>query len=108
MRALLRQGANPNEPDPDTGKTPLMWLCEMRDNHTKERKRMFRYLIKAGATLDARDKDNSTAWDYARDGASKSFRAFVKREYQRIIGKPPSRTVRRADLPGYEHAAVDA
>lgn len=108
MRALLKQGANPNQPDPDTGKTPLMWLCEMRDNHTKERKRMFRYLIEAGAALGARDKDELTAWHYARNGASRSFRAFVEREYRRIVGKPPNQTVRRADLPGYENAAVDA
>ena len=108
MRAMLRQGANANDPDPDTGKTALMWLCEMHDNHTRERKRMFRYLIEAGAALDAKDKDNLTVWDYARDGASRSFRAFIKREYQRIVGKPPNRNVRRSDLPGYQHAAVDA
>lgn len=85
-----------------------MWLCEMHDNHTKERKRMFRHLIAAGAALDARDKDNLTVWDYARDGASKSFRAFVKREYQRMVGRTPNRTVRRADLPVYQHVTVDA
>jgi hypothetical protein len=85
-----------------------MWLCEMHDNRTKERKRMFRYLIAVGAALDARDKDNLTAWDYARDGASKTFRAFVRREYQRIIGRTPNRTARRADLPGYQHVSDDA
>ena len=83
LRNQLKSGANPNEPDPDTGKTPLMWLCEMHDHHTRERKRMFRYLIQAGASLDAKDLNGLTALDYAGFGASRSFRAFIRREYQR-------------------------
>lgn len=77
LRAALRAGANPNEADPDTGTTPLMWLCEMLDKHTRTRKRMFRYLVEAGASLTTLDIHGQTAWHYAAYGSSKSFRKFV-------------------------------
>ena len=99
VRAELRGGADPNAIDLDTGKTALMWLCETHDHHTRERKRMFRYLVEAGASLTATDRTGMTAWDYARAGAARSFRKFVQREYRRIVGRVPSRTMRRADLP---------
>jgi hypothetical protein len=99
LRSALKSGANPNDADPDTQKTPLMWLCEMHDKHTRSRKRMFRMLVQAGARLDAVDMDGMSAWQYARIGATRGFRAFVRREYQRLLGRAPGRTVRRSDLP---------
>jgi hypothetical protein len=98
LRKALKQGANPNDADPDTKKTPLMWLCEMHDKHTRCRKRMFRTLVKTGARLDATDVNGMTAWDYARFGAARGFREFVRREYQRILGRAPSRSALRSKM----------
>jgi ankyrin repeat protein len=94
----LRAGQDPNETDPDTGTTPLMWLCEMHDNHLRERKRMFRALLRAGAKLDAVDSSGASAWHYAFTGATRPFRKFVRWEYRRIMGKNPNRFVKRSDL----------
>jgi len=52
---------------------------------------MFRYLLHAGASLTDTDINGLTAWDYARFGAAKGFRRFVRREYQRILGRAPGR-----------------
>jgi ankyrin repeat protein len=93
----LRTGLDPNEADPDTGTTPLMWLCEMHDKHLRERKRMFRALLRAGAKLDAIDLTGASAWHYAM-GASQPFRKFVRWEYRRITGQNPSRFVKRSNL----------
>ena len=99
LHALLRAGADPNEADPDTGKTPLMWLCEMSDEHTRERKRMFRVLVAAGASLAQTDHSQLTAWHYAARSASPAFRRFVRDEYRRRFGRVPSRWFRRGDFP---------
>jgi hypothetical protein len=99
LRSALRRGADPNEADPDTKVTPLMRLCEMHDHHVRKRKRMFRYLVKAGASLANTDANGATAWDYARSSASKGFKRFVKREYQRILGRVPGRTMLRSEVP---------
>jgi hypothetical protein len=98
LRAALRAGADPNVADPETGCTPLMWLCEMHDSNTKARKRMFRLLVKAGASLEQRDAASLTAWHYASNGAARSFRNFVKAEYKRRLGKLPSRRFKRCEL----------
>ena len=97
LTKALRNGANPNEADPQTGTTPLMWLCEMHDNQYRERKRMFRALIKAGAKLDALDLSGTGVWHYSFNGTSRSFRSFLRSEWKRIIGKNPSRFVRRSE-----------
>ena len=97
-RALLA-GMDPNEGDPETGTTPLMWLCEMHDKRLRERKRMFRSLLRAGAKLDAVDRTGAGVWHYAFAGASRSFRKFVRAEYRRIIGQNPTRLVSRSSLP---------
>jgi ankyrin repeat protein len=103
--ALKKHGANPNQTDSDTNKTPLMWLCEMHDKHTRSRKRMFRALVRAGAQLDARDINGLTAWDYAKLGAARGFRAFVRAEYQRIMGSAVSKDLHQAESLGVTQRA---
>src|SRR5947207_12100008 len=93
LRAELKTGASPTEADPETGTTALMWLANLHDKHTRTRKRMFRYLVTAGASLTQVDLQGATALDYARKGASRSFRAFVRREYQHILGRASGRTM---------------
>jgi hypothetical protein len=100
LRVALRAGADPNAIDVGTGRTPLMWLCEMHDSNTKARKRMFRLLMDAGASLEQRDAACLTAWHYASYGAARSFRNFVKAEYKRRLGSLPSRTFKRSEVSG--------
>jgi hypothetical protein len=95
LRAALKAGADPNERDTDTGATPLMWLCEMHDKHTRERKRMFRWLVRAGASLELTNKEGLVAWHYAAVGSCRSFRRFVRSEYKRLLGRVPSRKFKR-------------
>jgi len=99
LRGELRAGADPNQMDPDTGNTPLMWLCEMGDRHTKARRRMFRLLVAAGADLNQVNGEGLTAWHFAATSANKTFRRFVRSQYQRICGKVPTQHFRRADFP---------
>ena len=55
VRACLKNGYDPNVQD-SSGYTPLMLLVEMHDNRTyRQRKRMFRYLIAAGASVELSD-----------------------------------------------------
>lgn len=83
LRRALRRGEDPNQRDPETQRTPLMWLCEMFDHHYRSRKRMFRLLVKAGADIELQDRTGMTALEVARWGAIKMFRRFVEREYGR-------------------------
>lgn len=84
MRLELRNGADPNGAD-ECGVTPLMRIAEMYDaKHYRERKRMFRYLIAAGANIKAQDTAGRTVLDYARSCSARRFRAFVQREYRRL------------------------
>lgn len=104
LRKALRSGVDPNQRDPDTLKTPLMWLCEMFDHHYRSRKRMFRLLIKAGADIELRDNNGLTALEVAESGAIKMFRRFVEREYwrrraavaRRSRGAMPNRSLQQA------------
>jgi hypothetical protein len=64
----------------------MMRLAEMYDpKHFRERKRIFWYLIKAGANMAAKDKAGATVLDYSRTGSARSFRAFIRREYRRRV-----------------------
>ena len=83
LRKALRRGEDPNQRDPETQRTPLMWLCEMFDHHHRSRKRMFRVLVQAGADIELQDHTGMTALDIAQQGAIKMFRRFVEREYGR-------------------------
>jgi ankyrin repeat protein len=84
VRLELRNGADPNWAD-ECGVTPLMRVAEMYDaEHYRERKRMFRYLITAGADITAKDSAGRTVWDYARTCSARRFRAFVQMEFRRL------------------------
>lgn len=98
LARALRNGADPNEADPQTGATPLMWLFEMHDKRLRERKRMFRALIRAGAKLSAVDSTGTGVWHYAFNGVSRPLRKFLRWEYKRILGRNPSRFVKRSEL----------
>jgi hypothetical protein len=90
VRIELKNGADPNLADAGSGMTPLMWLCDMWSPKTlRERKRIFRYLVEAGGSLTQTDAYGATALDHARNGASRGFRSFVRREYQRRLGRAP-------------------
>jgi len=89
LKRALKAGADPDERDPDTQRTPLMWLCEMHDAHTRSRKRMWRRLLQAGADLHARDHAGMTAVDVAKWGAARAFRRFVEREARRLQAATP-------------------
>ena len=84
MRLELRNGADPNWAD-ESGVTALMRIAEMYDaKHYRERKRMFRYLIAAGANIKAKDNAGRNVVDYARSGSARRFRAFVQKEFRRL------------------------
>ncbi len=80
VKRELREGADPNAQD-NCGYTALMWLCRMYDKkHFRERKRMFRALIKNGASLTVIDAAGESILSHARAGSAKRFRNFVKYE----------------------------
>ncbi len=83
LKKALRNGQDPNQADPDTKRTPVMWLCEMFDHNQRSRKRMFRLLVRAGANLELRDHSGMTALDIAKFGSIRVFRRFVENEYRR-------------------------
>lgn len=83
LRKALRSGEDPNQRDPETQRTPLMWLCEMFDHNHRSRKRMFRLLVRAGADIELQDHTGMTALEVAQWGAIRVFRRFVEREYWR-------------------------
>jgi hypothetical protein len=92
VKRELREGADPNAHD-DNGYTALMWLCRMYDKkHFRERKKMFRALVKNGASLTATDIGGYGVLSHAREGAAKRFRNFVKFEVYRL-------TLRSSSLP---------
>jgi hypothetical protein len=79
----LRNGADPNAQD-GNGYTALIWLCRMYDRHFRERKRMFRCLVRYGASITLRDIVGQDILDHAKDGAERRFRRFVQSEVRRI------------------------
>jgi ankyrin repeat protein len=84
VKRELREGADPNAQD-NCGYTALMWLCRMYDKkHFRERKRMFRALIKNGASLTVTDAAGESILFHARTGPAKRFRNFVKFEVFRL------------------------
>lgn len=79
----LRRGADPNAQDV-CGYTALMWLCRMYDHHYRERKRIFRALLRYGASLSIRDTEGQDVLAHASDGPERRFRLFVVKEVKRI------------------------
>jgi hypothetical protein len=79
----IRAGADPNAQD-QNGYTALMWLCRMHDNHFRERKRMFRSLVRRGASVNLLDTAGLDILAHALDGPERRFRRFVRAEVRRI------------------------
>jgi Ankyrin repeat len=83
MRRELQAGVDPNAQD-QNGYTALMWLCRMYDKHFRERKRMFRSLLRYGASVDAVDTVGQDVLAHASDGPERRFRRFVRAEVRRV------------------------
>ena len=84
VKRELRNGVNPNAQD-NCGYTALMWLCRMYDKkHFRERKRMFRSLIKKGASLTITDSIGENILHHAMSGSAKNFKRFVQFEVYRL------------------------
>lgn len=83
IRRELQAGADPNAQD-QNGYTALMWLCRMYDKHFRERKRMFRCLLRYGALIDVVDTAGQDVLAHASDGPERRFRRFVRGEVRRI------------------------
>lgn len=83
VKSCLKNGYDPNTID-KSGFTPLIWLMRMYDANTKERKRIFRALIKHGANIEHKDIMGETALDHSKELSCSSFYSFVKSEYERL------------------------
>jgi hypothetical protein len=84
VRWHLRNGFNPNAKD-ERGWTPLIWLFRMDDRkYVRTRKKMFRWLIKAGADIDVVANSGHTLPQLAKGVCSPSFYRFLDREYKRL------------------------
>jgi hypothetical protein len=83
VRWCLRNGFDPNGQD-ERGWTPLIWLIRMHDKHTKTRKKMFRWLVQAGADVEHRTKSGDGLLELAKGCCSKGFYRFVRSEHQRL------------------------
>lgn len=79
----LRCGADPNAQDA-SGYTALMWLCRMYDHRFRERKRMFRALLRYGASLSVCDTAGQDVLAHACDGPERRFKLFIVSEVKRI------------------------
>lgn len=66
VKLLLEAGANPNKTDKD-GNTPLMIIAGEFHTIPEERIEIIKELIGAGANLTARNKNDQTALDIARE-----------------------------------------
>jgi hypothetical protein len=95
VRWCLRNGFDPNAED-RRGWTPLIWLVRMHDKHTRCRRKMFRWLIEAGAKIDHKDKGGQNLLKLARRVCAPSFYRFVRSEYKRLIRKSSGRKQSRA------------
>jgi hypothetical protein len=84
VRWCLRNGCDPNLED-GSGWTPLIWLVRMYDGkHVRTRKRIFRWLVKAGARIEHRDKADRDLLALAK-GCSPTLYRFIERERNRTL-----------------------
>ncbi len=84
VRWHLRNGFDPNSKD-ERGWTPLIWLFRMDDSrYVRTRKKMFRWLIKAGADIDVVATSGHTLPQLAKGVCSPTFYRFLEREYRRL------------------------
>ncbi len=97
VRWCLRNGYDPNQKD-NKGWTPLIWLVRMHDSYTRERKRVFRALIKAGADIEYRAPSGDGILELAEGACSPSFYRFLRNEYERLTRRSSRRKKRAAEL----------
>lgn len=84
VRWCLRNGLDPNLED-DSGWTPLMWLVRMHDGRRlRTRKRIFRWLVEAGARVDHRDRADQDLLTLAKVCSQTLYR-FIRRERSRVL-----------------------
>jgi ankyrin repeat protein len=84
VRRHLRNGFDPNTKD-ERGWTPLIWLFRMWDGrHIRMRKKMFRWLIEAGADINVTAKSGHNILQLANGVCTPTFYRFLKREHRRI------------------------
>ena len=89
VRRHLRNGFDPNTKD-ERGWTPLVWLFRMGDRrYVRKRKRMFRWLIEAGADINVVAKSGHNILQLARGVCSRTFYRFLKAEYRRLNQRKP-------------------
>jgi len=93
VRWCLRNGYDPNAED-ERGWTPLIWLVRMYDRRTRERKKMFRWLIAAGADIEHKAKSGHNILELAEDCCAPSFYRFVRKEYERLTNCSTKQSVR--------------
>ena len=85
VRACLKNGYDPNARD-SSGYTPLMCLVEMYDNKAyRSRKRMFRYLIAAGANVALADTIGANLKDHVRHDQRGRLRSYIRSEVARLL-----------------------
>jgi|SRR5437660_9328720 len=84
VRRHLRNGFDPNTKD-ERGWTPLIWLFRMGDRkHERKRKRMFRWLIEAGADINVKANSGHNILQLAKGVCSKGMYRFLEREHRRL------------------------
>jgi ankyrin repeat protein len=84
VRRHLRNGFDPNSKD-ERGWTPLIWLFRMGDpKHVRARKRIFRWLIEAGADINVIANSGHNVLQLAKSVCSPTFYRFLEREHRRI------------------------
>lgn len=84
VKRELRSGANPNAQD-ESGFTALIWNCRMGGSEQiRKRKRIFRLLVKHGASIYVCDTGGDDALFHACDfGSNRAIRRFMKEEFSR-------------------------
>lgn len=85
VRWCLKNNFDPNAED-ERGWTPLIWLVRMY-GCSRERKKMFRYLMAAGARLDHVDKIGQNIIELAENVCSQALYRHIRKEYKRKFGK---------------------
>lgn len=86
----LKLGANPNAQD-ESGFTALIWNCRMGGpSEIRKRKRIFRLLVKHGASLNVLDIKGKSALFHACYFGNRAIRRFIMTEFGRRKSANPA------------------